>query len=447
MTQMLNSGGGSLKTLGILSFLLSIGYTVEAAELPQPLTLDAALGYVASEQHFQVQSSRFRLQQVEAEAGSALSGNDLEIKLAGHLRQVGVSDVVTDLGLDDTDNDSKISLLVRKPLYDFGKLDTQDKLGQLHADLERLHQAYLLEQRELSIVDKFFAVLNADNEFLRHNEELAIGFIRWDRARENQELGLTSEIEVIEQQTAYEVIRQNRYQAENMQRLTRILLAEELGFPDSPPSEVAVPELKRNYQLGDEVDKLVEQAYQHSLRMQIQQKKLQITSKKVELAENTIGPKLEAELEFSDYAREGRTRDDWRASIYFDVPLYSGSRKNSAISIAHAGHQQALIEMQQLRSELRVEVLKLWQAIRLNALRVEGELINQEYRDMYLDRSRAEYELEFKTDLGDAMVQFSNSRMQAYRARFALELAWRKLEKLVGTETLQQMQAIEVNNG
>ncbi len=447
MIQMQNSGGGSLNALGIVSFMLSIGFSLQAAELPQPLSLDAALGYVASEQHFQVRSAQFRLRQVEAEAENALSGNDLEIKLAGHQRQVGVSEVVTDLGLSDQDDDSKISLLVRKPLYDFGKSEKQGELGQLNADLQRLQQAYLLEQRELSIVDKYFAVLNADNEFLRHNEDLAIGFIRWDRARENQELGLTSEIEVIEKQTAYEAIRQQRYQAENMQRLTRILLAEELGFPDSPPSEVAVPELTRNYQLGDEVDKLVELAYQHSLRMQIQQKKLQITTKQVELAENSIGPKLEAELEFSDYAREGRTRDDWRASIYFDVPLHSGKRKDSAIDIARAGHQQALMEMQQLRSELRVEVLKLWQAIRQNALRVEGELINQEYRDMYLDRSRAEYELEFKTDLGDAMVQFSTSRMKAYRARFALELAWRKLEKLVGSDALRQLQASEVKNG
>ncbi len=447
MTQMLSSGRCGLNTLGFVSLMLTIGCAVEAAELPQPLTLDAALNYVNSEQHFQLLSAQYRLQQVEAEADNALAGNDLEVKLAGHLREVGVSDLVTDLGLPERDDDSKLSLFVRKPLYDFGKSATRDELGQLNADLARLQQVYLLEQRELSIVDKFFAVLNADNEFLRHNEDLAIGFIRWDRARENQELGLTSEIEVIEKQTAYEVIRQNRYQAENMQRLTRILLAEELGFPDSPPSEVAVPELRQNYRIGDDVDTLVAQAFQHSLQMQIQQKKLQISAKQLELAEHSIGPKLEAELEFSDYAREGRTRDDWRASIYFDVPLYSGSRKNSAIDIAQARHQQVLLEIQQLQSELRVEVLQLWQAIRQNALKVEGELINQEYRDMYLDRSRAEYELEFKTDLGDAMVQFSDSRMKAYRARFALELAWRKLEKLVGPETLRQMQATEVNNG
>ena len=103
--------------------------------------------------------------------------------------------------------------------------------------------------------------------------------------------------------------------------------------------------------------------------------------------------------------------------------------------------------LQQAQSQIRVEVLELWQAIRQNRLRLEGELINQEYRDMYLDRSRAEYELEFKTDLGDAMVEFSNSRRKAYQAQFALELAWRRLEKLVGSEFLDSIKIDGRDNG
>ena len=66
---------------------------------------------------------------------------------------------------------------------------------------------------------------------------------------------------------------------------------------------------------------------------------------------------------------------------------------------------------------------------------------------MTLDRSRAEYELEFNTDLGDSMVQFSDSRMKAYQARFALEMAWLKLQQLLGQEFLHKLQANATNNG
>ena len=149
----------------------------------------------------------------------------------------------------------------------------------------------------------------------------------------------------------------------------------------------------------------------------------------------------------SEYARDGVTRDDWRATIYFDVPLYTGDRESSALQAASARYRQTLADMQQARSEMRIAVLGLWQAINQNSLRLAGELINQEYRDMALDRSRTEYQLEFKADLGDSMVEYSNSRMLAYQARFALEMAWRKLEKLVGSEYIEEMQGEIINNG
>jgi outer membrane protein TolC len=420
---------------------------VSASEkLPQPLTLQTALKFADKNDQYQLQLADEQLKAAMAEADQTQSSNDLSVDLSGHLRKVGVSE----LGDPDEDNDSKISLYVRKPLYDFGKTAGIDELGQLNVELKQLEKTYLIEQRELSIAQRYFDVLNADNEFLRHDEDLAIGFIRYDHARENKELGLTSEIEVLQRQAEYEVIRQNRYQSENMQRLTRVLLAEEIGFPDQPPSELAVPELETATKISDDVEAMVEQAFKHSLLMKIRYKELAIAMQKMNNASNTIGPRLDAELEFSDYARDTSTRDDWRATIYFQVPLYSGKRESSLQDKASAEYRQALAELNRARSEIRIKVLKLWQDIKQNSLRLAGDLVNQEYRDMYLDRSRAEYDLEFKTDLGDSMVQYSDSRMQAYRSRFALEMSWRKLEKLLGKEFLDKIkitQDAEVNNG
>lgn len=420
-----------------LCVLPGVGHAAERFTLPEPLTLDAALQLATNPHHFQLQSAEQKIQQAMAEAGKSSALNDITVNLSGRLRKAGVSDYAVDVN----DNDSVISLFLRKPLYDFGKTSTRDHLANLNAELKQLEKKYLIEQRLLSITQKYFDVLNADNEYLRHNEDLAIGFIRFDRARENQELGLSSEIEVLESQVAYERIRQNRYNSENMQRLTRILLAEELGFPDSPPSELSLPILIAKSNVGDDVDRLVQQAYKHSLRIKVQQKILDIASQEIQLAKHTIGPQLDAELEVSEYAREGATRDDWRATVYFDIPLYAGSLEKSAIKIASAKHSQALSELHKVRSEIRIEVLQLWQEIRQNELRLAGEIINQDFRDMTLDRSRAEYELEFNTDLGDSMVQFSDSRMKTYQAKYALEMAWRKLQALLGEEFMKNLTA------
>lgn len=444
-----------MKTLKLLTcrfclllyvFVLLPAYVSAAENLPQPLTLQVALKYVDKSDQYQLQLAEENLNAAIAEAGQTRSVNDLTVNLSGYLRKVGVSELAD----PDKDDDSKVSVYVRKPLYDFGKSSGTEQLSQLNIELRQLEKDYLVEQREISITQKYFDVLNADNDYLRHNENMAIGFIRFDHARENKELGLASELEVLQEQSTYEVIRQNLYQSENMQRLTRVILAEELGFPDQPPSELSVPELESAIQIKDDVEAMVQQAYKHSLLMKIRYKELAMAIQKMNSATDTIGPRLDAELEVSDYAREASTRDEWRASIYFEVPLYSGNKEHSLVNMANAQHRKALAELQKARSEIRIMVLKLWQDIKQNSVRLAGELVNQEFRDMYLDKSRAEYELEFKTNLGDAMVQFSTSRMQGYQARFALEMAWRKLEKLVGKEfleTIKVMQGTEVNNG
>jgi outer membrane protein TolC len=181
--------------------------------------------------------------------------------------------------------------------------------------------------------------------------------------------------------------------------------------------------------------------------LKVQQKRVDIAMQAIEVASHTSAPSLEAELEFSEYAKDGPNRDDWRASIYFDVPLYDGSRESSAVRIARARYNQALADLQKTRSALRVEVLRLWQEIRQNSLRLEGELVNQGFRDLALDRARTEYQLEFKADLGDSMVEYSNSRMLAYQARYALEMSWIKLEKLLGKEFLNELTKPGGGNG
>ncbi|MEF3193885.1 MAG: transporter, partial [Halothiobacillaceae bacterium] len=61
-----------------------------------------------------------------------------------------------------------------------------------------------------------------------------------------------------------------------------------------------------------------------------------------------------------------------------------------------------------------------------------GDKVREDYRELYLDRSRALYEMEVSTDLGDSMVQMSDARLRSMRTLFALSLAWAELDALLG---------------
>ena len=55
------------------------------------------------------------------------------------------------------------------------------------------------------------------------------------------------------------------------------------------------------------------------------------------------------------------------------------------------------------------------------------------YRDLYLDRSRALYELEVRTDLGDAMSQISDVRLRRARIMFDWAMNEAKLRAMTGS--------------
>jgi outer membrane protein TolC len=408
--------------------------TVTGGPLPEPLTLQAALDTAANSTHFELLAVDQRLEVVKAEMGIEQGNNDFSLDLTGRIREVGLSDGAFE---GDESDDSAASLILSKPLYDFGLQDSLENKLDLQLKALEYQKRLVIERRRLQIMEKYFAVLNADNNFITENEALAIGFIRYDNALQDQELGLVPEIEVLRLQSAYEVTRQRRSLAMQQQRLTRAILAEAMGYPDQLSSDLEIPVIDTGRGLPDDLTTLVDRALQFSLEAQVVQANTQAAQAGIGIAAATDNPSLGLELEASSYQRESRLRDDWRASLYIEIPLYSSSPAGE-INLAKAHYNQALANQQQLQSHLRLEVLKLWQQIQQLRLELQGKAIEQDYRDKYLDRSRAEYELEFKTDLGDSMVLYSRSNTERLQSLYAFELAYQRLSTLVGADFLDQ---------
>lgn len=418
-----------LTKLILLCLLLPTGAFAQA--LPEPLTLDAALATADNTEHYSIIEIDERLQAIEASAGILAAENGFKLNLKGRLREVGQSQAAG----GGTTGDSAASLVLTRPIYDFGQSGAEENLLVMQARALQVERDYLIQQRRLAILDKYFAVLNADNAFITANEALAIGFIRFDRAQERQELGLVAEIEVLRLQADYEVIRQQLYLTQNQQRLSRALLAEEMGFPDQPPSDLESPKIDVDKKISINFESLFEQAMQHSLAAARVKLQTDIAAAAIRTGENSDNPSVDFEVEASSYERDSQLRDEWRASVYVDIPLF-GKSTDASTDLQKANFRQALSQQQRFQTRLRLQLLELWQAIQQWQLTVSGAAIAQDYREMYLDRSRAEYELEFNTDLGDSMIEYSRSNADRLEAVYAFELNYRKLAALVGDEFL-----------
>ena len=362
---------------------------VDAAEpepLPEPLTLEYALSLV-DEMHPTLLAQEARRKLSQAQRLQAEAENALSVSIEGRARWVEPSSIAEEEGVTD---DHKLSLFVRKPLYDFGLNSAKREAaqqGELGA-AQRYRMA--LRERKVAIMQAFFDVLLADMQYARDNEELAITYIALDKLQNRQEMGQASDIQVFELESEYQRVRTRINRSQNLQRATRSRLA-------SNPQITAL-ELE-----------------------------LEAARRQVEAARAIAGPRLDGELEASAYSRELGSSDRFRAGVTLEIPIYTGGRVDAAVAEQQAIVYEVQSRLAEARYVLRQSVLDLWLELQNLKLQREQAYSEMDYRELYLDRSRTDYQLEFEADLGDAMVRMSEAQLALAKNNYEYAIAWERL--------------------
>ena len=395
--------------------------------LPEPLTLEYALS-LADELHPEVLAVQADQARALAEREGVSASQAISADIEGRLRWV-MPPAFLDEGRAD---DHRLGLVLRKPLHDFGRSEAARGAAEWAMRGGDYRHQLVLDTRRLRIMEAFFNVLLADMAYDRDMEGLAVAFIQLDRMRNRQELGQASDIVILELERNFEQARHQLSLSNNEQRATRARLANLLNRPGMLPSTLARPVLKHSDRQLPDLDSLFDVAAQNNPEILALQAQVVAMQQRVAAARAGAMPRLDGELEASHYTREQRSNDRWRAGVYLTVPIYSGGRVDAAVASERAGLYEAQAELEQARFALRQQLLDT--VLQLQSLRLQYEqaMSEQRYRDLYLDRSRAIYEMEVRSDLGDAMVRLSEAQLALAQANYRLALTWEQLDLLLG---------------
>ena len=175
-----------LALLALSLFSSSVAVFAQGPQpLPSPLSLEQAL-LIADEAHPERLLADAALEQARARYQQAGSIDDFELGLTAELRAVEPSDI----SIFQSHNDSLARINLSKQLYDFGRTAHAEAAAEAALSSREWQLLEVRQQRRLKVMEHFFNVLLADLQFARDNEELAIAFIRYDRAVNRQELSL-----------------------------------------------------------------------------------------------------------------------------------------------------------------------------------------------------------------------------------------------------------------
>lgn len=413
---------------------LSFGWA-HAAD--KPLTLEAALAAIDSP-HPQIQSAQAQLALALADQQIADSSTDATLALEGALRR-GQTTLAPTSWLDD----HSARLVLRKNLLDFGREQGLVEAARQEVNAQRLGLLEARDARRIDIMARYFDVLLADAQAATDNEYTAVYYVSWDDAKKRFELGELNNRDLAQLEARYQDQREKRNRSQTLQRTSRQKLAHALNQPGQLPNTLEIPRLPHNNLTLPEYEHLLTRAMQRNRKLLALQSQLNGVTARTEAIRATRAPTLDVEISASDYSRDTATRDRYSGGLVLNWPIYQGERVDGRLAREAAERVRLEAQTEQFRRDLAENLLDTW--LEIDWLKNTARPTAQtqiHYRDQALERARAEYEMELKTNLGTAMADTQTASVRAQQVEFRLALAIARLEALLGQSLSEASQPV-----
>ena len=399
--------------------------------LPEPLTLDHALA-LADAAHPDLLAAAADTEVARAARDHAAAAYGFNAGVNAEARWIEPAE----RALDRSRNDSYASLYLSKRLYDFGHTRAAVSAAEAQLTGRELQFADARLRHRLYILERYLDVLLADLEFRVQDEAMAIAYVRLDRARDQHELGQLSDVALLEFETRYQETRSGRIRTQARQRTSRAQLAEALSRPGQLSGTLAEPDLRVAAGELPGLAELTTEVLRNNRHLQALRADTEAARERLQAARALDRPVISGRAQASEYERETSSNDPWVVGVLLEVPLYTGGRSAAERARARAELQRSQAQAARVELELRQELGILWEEIQVLRASREETQTRTDYRELYLDRSRALYEMEVSTDLGDAMVVSTEARLRQAELDYRLLLNWARLNALRGRPLL-----------
>ena len=337
--------------------------------------------------------------------------------------------------LDLKADKDELTLTARILLLEFGRRAHAIK-AQKYRRL--LAEEYLKEFKnllQLEVAKLFVKIRLLEYKTQELRERMAIAYVRFDRERQKEELGLSNPVKVSEKERIYRKYRYELFKAQKeynealykLKRYMGIDLLEEINLKPinfTPPEDTTIDEGK--------IIPLI------SNNFKIRQKSHEIAYyKELEKGEgNLYKPEVYLRGRFKR-TFEGDNKSD--ATAVVRIPLFDPSVRYRVKSLKEK-RLSLLFEKEYIAQKVKEKILTypyLWEEL---IERYKFAKTNMEWAEKNLDLKRSEYELELAFDVGYAMADYTKAEYELLKSKADLLLLLMEIYHTVGLEPLKALE-------
>lgn len=401
-------------------------FHLQAQPLPNPLTLGQALevsktqNLLQKQQQVDVELSQSRLSQLD---DTYKPQAKLDLQLAKRAE------------FSNGTNNSHAFLHLSQVLFDENtQIQQHDKQSNLATEKFKLQQ--LQKEKQIAVMRAFFDVVLADMRYETILEELALSAIREGRVRDDYDIQYASEVALLEKQTQTQINVGKRIEAQAEQITTRAKLAQVLGIAyENRPDDLVKPSFKHLF--DKQIDEF--EAWQAKLVKNnpslLNMERVLASLKKQrqnELDNREILISSNARLGEQGYQRDKNGK--WRLGLNLSMPLGQSDKQKRKVAELALSIKKQQLAIEQFKEQINQQALEYWLKLRTLQQLNKSLVIELDYRDLYLEKARANYEMQIKSDIGFAMTNYTDSEWKLAKNEFDYVITLAKLKQLVGEE-------------
>ncbi|WPM31625.1 TolC family protein [Hydrogenobacter sp. T-2] len=329
--------------------------------------------------------------------------------------------------LDKKDTKLDANLTVVSTLYEFQRTKSRIELSKIRRDTAQLMLRQLHIDLQLRII-RLFAEAQLYRKLTEvKREEMAIAYVRFDRARERKELGLATDHEVLRLESVYREKRSELFYAQHMYNHTLLQIKELAGIPYEAIIQVEDLPTREVDRLIKPFPELLKEALEENTSLRIKDLEVKSYEEDIKSAKQVISPRLNLRISTD------------KSGLELSTPIYDASRQYKVDYLASL-KRSAQSEREGIEASLRLMFFSApyeWEYLRA---KLTEAIAKDRFAEENLTLRRSEYELELAFDLGYAMAEKSEAERQLMEARYKLILLWAKLLSLAGREPFEVLE-------
>lgn len=328
---------------------------------------------------------------------------------------------------DKRDTKTDVNLTVISTLYEFQRTKSRIELSKIKRDIAHVMLQQLNMDLQLRIIRLFIEAHLYKKLTEVKREEMAIAYVRFDRARERKELGLATDHEVLRLESVYREKRTELFYAQHMYNHTLFQIKELAGIPYETPIQLEELPIREVDRLIKPFPELMKDALERNTSLKIKDFELKAFEEDIKAAKRLISPRLNLRISTD------------KSGFELSTPIYDAG-KQYRVDYLSSMKRVAQSERESIEANLRLLFYSApyeWEYLR--AKLVEAVTRNR-FAEENLTLRRSEYELELAFDLGYAMAEKSEAERHLMEARYRLILFWAKLFSLAGHEPFKALE-------